>query len=243
MIYGLISDIHANLEACEAVLADLTGVDAYLCLGDLVGYGPDPGACLERVRRLPGLICVVGNHDLAAAGRYDLNWFNPHARAAIEWTARQLTAEQKAYLAALPLTAEVGRAILVHGSLPDHMEYLATVQNALACFDAMPRPLCFIGHTHIAECFRRRGASLRCDQVSLLTGGEIALEAPLRCIVNPGSVGQPRDGNPDASYGIWDTEACLIEIRRVTYDVAAVQKKMRQAGLPSYLADRLSRGG
>lgn len=243
MIYGLISDVHANLEACEAVLADLSGVDAYLCLGDLVGYGPDPGACLERVRRLPGLVCVVGNHDLAAAGKYDLNWFNPHARAAIEWTERQLTGEQKSYLAALPLTAEAGRALLVHGSLPDPMEYLATVQDALNCFDAMPGTLCFLGHTHLAECFRRRGSSLFCDHVPLHSGGEIALESALRYLVNPGSVGQPRDGNPDASYGLWDTEARTIEIRRVPYDIAAVQRKMRQAGLPQYLADRLSRGG
>jgi predicted phosphodiesterase len=242
MIYGLLSDVHANLEACEAVLADLSGVDAYLCLGDLVGYGPDPGACLERVRRLPGLICVVGNHDLAAAGKYDLNWFNPHARAAIEWTERQLTSEQKSYLAALPLTAEAGRAILVHGSLPNHMEYLATVQDALNCFDAMPGALCFLGHTHLAEYFRRRGSSLF-DHVPLHAGGEVAFESALRYIVNPGSVGQPRDGNPDASYGLWDTEARTIEIRRTKYDIAAVQQKMRQAGLPQYLADRLSRGG
>jgi len=242
MIYGLLSDIHANLEACEAVLADLAGVDAYLCLGDIVGYGPDPAACLERVRRLPGLVCVAGNHDLAAADRYDLNWFNRQAREAIEWTSRQLTSEQKGYLSALPLTAEVAQATLVHGSLPDHMEYVAAVRDALRCFDAMPGPLCFIGHTHVAECFLRRGKSRFCEHMSLLTGGEIVLDSSPRYLVNCGSVGQPRDGNPAASYGIWEVEARLLEMRRVEYDVAAVQRKMRQAGLPPFLADRLSRG-
>lgn len=242
MVYGLISDIHANLEACEAVLADLAGVDAYLCVGDVVGYGPDPAACLERLRRLPGLVCVAGNHDLAAADRYDLSWFNAHARAAIEWTSRQLTTEQKAYLSGSPLTAQVEQAILVHGSLPDHMGYLATVQDAVACFDVMPGALCVVGHTHVTEAFQRRGMSRFCEQVSLAAGGEIALDPDLRYIVNPGAVGQPRDGNPQASYAVWDTEARLIEVRRVAYDIASVQRKMRQAGLPPYLANRLSGG-
>ena len=242
MIYGLLSDIHANLEACEAVLAELSGVDAYLCLGDIVGYGPDPGACLERVRRLPSLTCVVGNHDLAASDHYDLNWFNPQARAAIEWTARQLTSEQKSYLVALPLTAQIGNAVLVHGSLPDHMEYLASAEEAIACFEATQQPICFIGHTHLAECFVRRGLLPSCEQISLAVGGEVAMETGLRYIVNAGAVGQPRDGNPAASYGVWDTEAGLIEVRRVGYDIAAVQKKMRRADLPPSLAKRLSRG-
>jgi predicted phosphodiesterase len=242
MVYGVISDIHANLEACEAVLADLAGVDIYLCVGDTVGYGPDPAACLERVRRLPGLVAVAGNHDLAAAGQYDLSWFNAQARAAIEWTSRQLTAEQKEYLSASPLTAQVEQAILVHGSLPDHMEYLTTVEDAATCFDAMPGALCLVGHTHVAEVYQRGDSSQFCEHAPLPTGGEIALEPGLRHIVNPGAVGQPRDGNSQASYAVWDTEAGSIEVRRVAYDIASVQKKMRQCGLPSYLVNRLSRG-
>ena len=242
MVYGLISDVHANLEAFEAVLAELAGVDAYLCLGDIVGYGPDPIPCLERLQALPGLICVVGNHDLAAADRYDLSWFNAHARAAIEWTSDQLSPAHKAYLTDLPLTAEAGRALLVHGSLPNHMEYVLTEADALACFEAMPRPVCLLGHTHLAEHFRRRGTARDCDHLPLPLGGTIALEADTRYIVNPGSVGQPRDGNAAASYARFDTEERRIEVLRVGYDIAAVQKKMQRAGLPAYLAERLSRG-
>jgi len=242
MIYGLISDIHGNLEAFEVVLAELKGVDAFLCLGDIVGYGPDPGACVDRTRELPNLTCVVGNHDLAAIGEYDLSWFNPYARRAIEWTAERLAPDQRRFLSSLRPTAVVGEVTLVHGSLASPMAYITGKQEALECFRVMAGSLCFVGHTHIAEHYRNRGRTEACDQTSLWGGGSIALEPGLRYIINPGAIGQPRDGNPAASFGTYDSEAGTIEVRRVPYDVGAVQEKMRAAGLPAYLAMRLSQG-
>jgi len=244
MVYGLISDIHANLEALEAALAELSGVEAYLCLGDIVGYGPDPSACLARVRALPGLVCIVGNHDLAAVGAYDLDWFNPYARHAVEWTAAQLSPEETDYLRALPDKEEVAGTVLVHGSLPqpELMNYITTPEDALECFDAFGGALCFIGHTHLTEYYHRAETVRACRRVGLFRGGRLELQRDRRYLINPGSVGQPRDGNPRASFGIYDTTARTVEIRRVAYDLPTVQKKMNEAGLPRYLSERLRRG-
>jgi diadenosine tetraphosphatase ApaH/serine/threonine PP2A family protein phosphatase len=218
-------------------------VDAYLCLGDIVGYGPDPVACLQRLRELPNLTCIAGNHDLAAIGRYDLDWFNPYARAAVEWTADQLTPDDEAYLAALPLQGDAAGATLTHGSLPEPMDYIIDPRAALVCFEAMPGQLCFVGHTHVAEYYRQDGRQLLPDQLPLYQGGRVAFEAGVRYIVNVGSVGQPRDGNPAASCGLLDPESQAVEVRRVGYDIASVQRKMRRAKLPEYLVERLTRGG
>ena len=256
MTYGLISDIHANLEALEAVLKALGRVDGFLCMGDIVGYGADPGPCLETIRRLPRLICVAGNHDLAAIGSYDLGWFNEFARAAVEWTAKQLTPDNRSYLASLPLTAHADGALIVHGSLPNEMDYITTPDEARLCFDAMPGDLAFIGHTHITEYYRTRPSGPRGgpsgsqrgrgsrfpEQVSLWSGGTVDLKEGVRYIANQGAVGQPRDGNPAASFGVWRVEDRAIEIRRVSYDIEAAQDKMVKAGLPSYLAERLAVG-
>jgi diadenosine tetraphosphatase ApaH/serine/threonine PP2A family protein phosphatase len=242
MTYGLISDIHANLEALEAVLDELGGVDGFLCMGDLVGYGADPGPCLERVRQLPRLICVAGNHDLAAIGSYDLDWFNPFARGALEWTAKRLSAEEKSYLGALPLTAHADGAVVVHGSLPDEMDYITEPDEARVCFDAMPGDLAFIGHTHVTEYYRTRRGSRFPEQVSLWSGGAVELKEGVRYIVNPGAIGQPRDGNPAASFGIWRVEDRVVEIRRVGYDIETAQEKMARAGLAEYLVERLAIG-
>jgi diadenosine tetraphosphatase ApaH/serine/threonine PP2A family protein phosphatase len=244
MTYGLISDIHGNLEALDAVLSELKDVDAFLCLGDIVGYGPDPVACLDRVRGLPHLVCVVGNHDLAATDGENLDWFNPFARAAIEWTAEQLSPQDKQYLRSLPLTAHVDTAILVHGSLldPEKMNYITSPAEARLCFDAMPGDLTFIGHTHITEYYRARKRARLPDQVPLWPGGDIPLDDRLRYIINPGAVGQPRDGNPAASFATWDLDTRTITIRRTPYDIPRVQDKMRKAVLPEYLSDRLSIG-
>jgi len=242
MTYGLISDIHSNMEALTAVLAEIGSADAFLCMGDLVGYGPDPAACIERVRSLPDLTCIAGNHDLAAIGRYSLDWFNPYARAAIEWTGDQLTPDARAYLESLQLTAEVAGAFLVHGAYPNHMNYITTASEAMATFESVPASLCFVGHTHVTEYYRNRTGTRFCDQTSLRSGGVIPLDPDVRCIVNPGSVGQPRDDNSSASCGVYDTELRQVELRRVAYDIPAVQKKMRKVGLSDYLIDRLPRG-
>ncbi|NIQ99296.1 MAG: hypothetical protein GTN78_03735 [Gemmatimonadales bacterium] len=242
MTYGLISDIHGNLEALEAVLAELKDIDGFLCMGDLVGYGADPTACIERTRELPNCVCVAGNHDLAALGSYDLNWFNPFARAAIVWTAEQLRPEHTSYLGSLSLTAHVDGAVLVHGSLPEEMDYITSPAEARMCFDAMPGDFTLIGHTHITEYYLTRRRSRLPEQIALFSGGRIELEDDLRYIVNPGAIGQPRDGNAAASFGIWDVEAKTIEVRRIPYDIERAQAKMRKAHLPDYLSERLGLG-
>jgi diadenosine tetraphosphatase ApaH/serine/threonine PP2A family protein phosphatase len=242
MTYGLISDIHANLEALEAALKELEGVDGFLCMGDIVGYGADPGPCLERVRSLPRLICVAGNHDLAAVGSYDLNWFNPFARAAIEWTTQHLSPKQQSYLRSLPLSAHADGAVIVHGSLPDQMDYITAPDEARVCFDTMPGDLAFIGHTHVTEYYRTRRGSRFPEQVALLSGGDVQLKDDVRYIVNAGAVGQPRDGNPAASFGVWRVEDRVVQVKRVPYDIEGAQAKMKAAGLPEYLVERLAVG-
>ncbi len=243
MVYGLVSDIHGNLEALTAVLAEMEGISQFLCLGDIVGYGADPGECVDRVRELPGLVCVAGNHDLAAIEEYDqISRFNPFARDAIEWTRNQLSAGQRSYLASLQRREQVEEALLVHGSLPDEMAYITAPHEARQCFEAMPGDLTFVGHTHVTEYYRVRDTTSVPEQVSLRSGGRVALESGLRCIVNPGAVGQPRDGNAAASFGIWDSTEATVEVRRVGYDVERAQEKMQRVHLPEHLIVRLAEG-
>jgi diadenosine tetraphosphatase ApaH/serine/threonine PP2A family protein phosphatase len=252
MLYGIISDIHGNLEALDAVLAHLMPsgepaasqaaqpVEAYICIGDLVGYGPDPNDCVRRVRSLPGLLCVAGNHDLASIGKIDINWFNWHARKAIQWTAENLEPEARQFLESLPETAATGDLTIVHGSLPDPMEYITAPSEALATFRMMQTPVCLIGHTHVAEYHALSSGGV--EHRYMTSGGELKIEAGFKYIVNCGGVGQPRDGNWMASFGTYDSDRKLIQIRRVAYDVAAVQSKMRAAGLPALLIERLAWG-
>lgn len=242
MRFGVIADVHGNLDALEAVLADMGTVDRALCLGDLVGYGPEPNECCARVRQLPGLLCVVGNHDLAAIGQLDIESFNPWARAAIEWTHAALAPEHVAFLTGLSQTAEVDELTLVHGLLPNPMDYLQGPGDAMRMFDAMQTPVALVGHTHVAEYYLHEPSGETCRQVPLWEGGEVLLQSGCRYIVNCGGVGQPRDGNPKASYGIVDTELRAVFVRRVAYPIAAVQAKMRAVGLPDPLAQRLALG-
>jgi len=242
MRYLILADVHSNLEALGAVLDDAGRVDAALCLGDLVGYGPDPNACVQRVRALPDLSCVAGNHDLAAVGGYDVSWFNSHAREAVLWTQQQLTAENRDFLAHLPLTRTLGPFTLVHGTLPEPMEYLSSQWEARATFQEMSTPLCLVGHTHIAEAYTQANGVIMPQHQALLDGGEIKLAARDRYIVNCGGLGQPRDGNPRAAYGLYDSRRRVLSVRRVEYDIPAVQDKMRRAGLPPMLSDRLTHG-
>jgi predicted phosphodiesterase len=242
MRYGLISDIHANLEALEAVLKQLEEVEGCICLGDLVGYGPNPNECVEIIRKLPNLVCIAGNHDLAAVGKYDLTWFNPFARQAIEWTARQLTPENIKFLLSLETIVQHPPFTLVHGSLPDPMEYVMSPFEARQVFAEMSTQVCLIGHSHIAEYYRQRDGTRLADRFCLVSGGEVRLDGGYRHLINIGSVGQPRDGSPKAAFGLWEEETKTISIFRLRYDMAKTQRKMEQARLPDYLIQRLSKG-
>jgi len=242
--YGIISDIHSNLEALEAALDSLQDVDALICPGDVVGYGPNPNECCDMIRER-GVLMVLGNHDAAVVGRMALDWFNPFAREAIEWTANQLTAANRLFLEGLPLVHRSEHFVLVHGSLssPEQFDYIASLWEAMPTFAEMPpHNLCFIGHTHIAEYYFQRTGELRADRMSMASGGTVELSAEFLYIINCGSVGQPRDYNPKAAVAIYDTEAGTVDIQRLEYPIAATQEKMREAGLPKPLWTRLEFG-
>jgi diadenosine tetraphosphatase ApaH/serine/threonine PP2A family protein phosphatase len=238
--YAILSDIHGNLEALRAVLADCGDqADGVLCLGDTVGYGADPGACIELVAGRAHAI-VGGNHEHGVAGRLDLTWFNRFARAAAEWTREQLDDDHRAYLGALPLVAEVEDATLVHASpaQPDEWDYLVTAEDGFAAFPHFATRWCFVGHSHTpgAWSLGSTGPDHHPGSVSVQS------ERGRRYIVNVGSVGQPRDRDPRAAYALWDVEAGRVDIRRVVYDVSAARRKIAEAGLPRFLADRLAAG-
>ncbi len=243
----VLSDIHANLAALEAVLADAEeqGYEATWCLGDVVGYGPDPNECIERLRELPGeLVCVAGNHDWAALGRLDIEDFNPEARRAVQWTQAELTAGNRAWLESLPDQPVVrGRYTITHGS-PRHpiWEYILTPSIARSNFEHFSTPYCLIGHTHVPVIYRLPEEDKRCEALMPTTEFPIALAGPHRLILNPGSVGQPRDSDPRASYALLDTDRDVWIYRRLAYPVELTQAKMREAGLPERLIARLAYG-
>lgn len=241
MRYGVFSDVHSNLEALEAVFRELDRecTDRLLCAGDLVGYGADPAACLGRIRGA-GSLAVCGNHDCAVAGRLALDWFNESARAAAEWTARELPPPEKDYLGGLPYTWSDGRVTLVHSALdnPRSWRYVLDPRAAEASLSAQKTPVAFYGHTHVPGIFLLEGDGLarfrRADRFTLPLGQ--------KALVNVGSVGQPRDGDPRAAFALYDTETRQVEIRRVPYPVEKAQRKIVDAGLPEFLAARLAIG-
>jgi diadenosine tetraphosphatase ApaH/serine/threonine PP2A family protein phosphatase len=240
MRYAVLSDIHGNLEALRAVLADCQReADEILCLGDVVGYGADPLACVELTADRATAI-VAGNHEHGVAGRLPLRWFNPAARAAVEWTAEQLDEDHRAWLGALPLIVEMGEATLVHASpaRPDEWDYLVTAEDGFAVFPAFTTRLAFVGHSHQPG-FWSLGSS---GPTWRAGGADVALENGRRYLLNVGSVGQPRDRDPRACYVVWNPDARLITFRRIAYDIAAARRKILQAGLPRFLADRIQHG-
>lgn len=240
MRYAVLSDIHGNLEALRAVLADAEPrADALICLGDVVGYGPEPEPCLELVAERAAAL-VGGNHEHGVAGLLDLDWFNPLARAAVEWTQRRLDGDHLRYLSALPLRLEVGEATLVHASptRPDDWDYLVDAEDGLGAFTGFSTRLCFVGHSHRPAVWSQGSWGPAFSPGAL----DVSIDAGRRYIVNVGSVGQPRDRDPRAAYALWDVEARRIAGRRVAYDVTAVREKIARAGLPAFLADRLVAG-
>lgn len=237
----VISDIHANLTALEAVLTNAGEIDAVWCLGDLVGYGPDPNECIARIRELPNLVCIIGNHDAAVIRQIDTASFNLEARQVIAWTQDTLSEASAAFLRSLPERVVIDQVTLAHGS-PRHpvWEYLLDTQNATHSFEYFTTPYCFVGHTHLPVIYYL-GESHKTARLLLPEANTRLILAP-RAILNPGSVGQPRDRDPRASYAIYDAEAQTWEYHRATYDIAAVQERMRRAGLPERHIQRLAVG-
>ncbi len=239
---ALISDIHANLEALTAVVADARAeaVDAFACLGDIVGYGADPVACIGLLRSLAPVAVIQGNHDAYVTDGRDLESFNSLAQIATEWTRRQIADQERDWLRALPLRATLAPDIeLVHAT-PSHPESWSYVrfagEGALAMLDQAAR-LCFYGHTHVPMAFRQRA-----DSIEQLVEPAYDLATGERWLVNVGSVGQPRDGDWRAAWTLLDLPAQRLSLRRVEYDVAACQAKILAAGLPPRLAERLRLG-
>jgi len=237
---AILSDVHSNLEALEAVLESVAerGADSIICLGDMVGYGANPNEVVDTLRGLEN-VAVRGNHDHAANDPNLDSFFNRWGRAAIAWTRKVLTKENRDYLAALPLTFAQGSVRLVHASPeePASWRYILGARGAGEQFDAFEEDLCLIGHSHVPLTIRSDAAGISEEH-----GNTVKLAEGARYIINVGSVGQPRDGDPRAAYGIYDDERSTIERVRVPYDHESAAGKIVEAGLPSFLADRLSRG-
>jgi diadenosine tetraphosphatase ApaH/serine/threonine PP2A family protein phosphatase len=242
MKYLVIADIHSNLAAFEAVLEDAHnhgGFGHTWCLGDVVGYGPDPAACIKLLKQLDP-VCVCGNHDSAAVGKIDVGDFSSEAARANRWTAGQLSTEDKELLLGLPDLLVEGYFTLVHGSPRQPVwEYIAHSFTAADNFRYFATRFCLVGHTHVPFLFEHDGAEV---SGSVLRDGDVLVMENNRLIINPGAVGQPRDRDPRASYAIFDDEEMVLRNYRVTYDVAATQGKMEKAGLPDFLVSRIAWG-
>lgn len=239
-LFAILGDIHANKDALDVVLADCRaqGVTDYLCTGDVVGYNACPHECLQIIRDL-GCPIVMGNHDHYVSSRQNLEDFNPNAAAVIEWTRRQLTPEEIRFLRTLPFVATKMGITLVHSTMdnPEGFGYVFDHLQAEAHFSHQVTPICFHGHTHCPMIYEKQiGAVYRID------AQDFKIPLGRKYFINVGSVGQPRDGDPRASYVLFDPKSRLVRFRRLEYDVAAARSKILEAGLPPRLAERLSIG-
>ena len=239
MRIALFGDIHANLEALEAVLqdADNQGVTSYVCMGDIVGYNADPSACLEIVRALD-CPTVKGNHDEDASGSHSLESMNPVAAAALEWTRQKLTEEQRQWLSRLRMVRQVSDFTVVHSTLdqPAHWNYVTNRFDAMSNFSYQFTQICFHGHTHVPRVY------VKIDRVREVPAESVEIEADSKYFINIGSVGQPRDGDWRACYTIYDTDHKIVVFRRIEYDIAKTRQKIIDAGLPEMLAERSLEG-
>jgi predicted phosphodiesterase len=238
--YAVISDVHGNLEALATLFEKLRPTDGMLCLGDLVGYGPNPNECVEMVRAR-ATATVLGNHDVAAIDNFGIAYFNPMAREAMAWTQTILSAENKEWLNSLGYEFRMAEYLMVHGAPVNYFEYILDKDGAAGAFARTDAPLIFIGHTHIAECYTLHPSG-KLEHRHLQHGGEVTLEPGLRYLINVGSVGQPRDLNPQASFAFYEPEAAKVTVERFDYPIAAVQAKIGAAHLPDALARRLVMG-
>lgn len=243
MRYGILGDIHANLSALETVLEafDRESIDHVISVGDVVGYGAAPQKCIELVRSI-GATVVKGNHDAACVDEIDVVYFNNYAREAVAWTQTILTRQEARWLAELPMTADLPHCSVSHGTLhqPELFDYIQSTTDADPSLDIMELPVCFVGHTHVPV------ALLRLHDDPLRTAytvdRDVDLSEAYRALINVGSVGQPRDEDPRAAYAVFDTIEATVEIKRVDYDIEREAARIRAAGLPSVLADRLFLG-
>ncbi len=239
MKYAIIADIHGNLEAFQAVLDDVEKNQCthYACLGDVVGYNANPKQCLDKVREME-LPCIKGNHDEYCSSEDDLEGFNPHATAAIRWTRDQLTEEDRAWLRDLRYFRLVANFSIVHATLdvPKRWGYVFNKLEAAASFTYQNTSVCFFGHTHVPVAF------VRDQTVRGGTYSKFRVEPGKKYFINVGSVGQSRDGVPKATYVIYDMDSGTIELRRLDYDMETTMQKIRKAGLPERLAERLPLG-
>ncbi|GDY22229.1 metallophosphoesterase [Verrucomicrobiota bacterium] len=239
MRYAILADIHGNLEALETVLADAKkmGCTHYACLGDVVGYNANPKECLDIIRDM-GMPCVKGNHDEYCSVDMELEGFNPNAAEAVSWTRQQLTNEDMKWLRDLRYIRLVASFSIVHATLdgPQRWGYVFDKLAAAASLTYQNTSVCFHGHTHVPVAFVRDNS---------VRGGiytKFRIEPGKKFFINVGSVGQPRDGNPRSAYVVYDLEENSVELRRLDYDIATTQLKIRAAGLPDRLADRLALG-
>lgn len=242
MKFAIISDIHSNLHAFEAVLGEIEarGADRIFALGDLVGYNAFPHEVLERIRTR-NIPSIMGNHDIVCCGRENPIWFNDVAKQAALWTRRSLSEAERTFLGELPSEERIAKTLYaVHGSPVSRDDYLMDLMDALNCFQHLPDPkieICFYGHTHIPAIFSSHGPSY--DSIGV---GRHMLSPRNRYFINPGAVGQPRDGDPRASFALFDAAEMSVEIIRVEYDIASAMRAILEAGLSHFLADRLQVG-
>jgi predicted phosphodiesterase len=240
MRYGIFSDVHSNLEAFESVIKVMENekLDAYMCIGDIVGYGADPSSCIKLTKELTHNV-ICGNHDWASVGLFDTSYFNAFAKEAVYWTAKVLSKTEKDYLRSLKISYEQSNFEAVHGSLiePERFHYILDLYSALQNFAVMRKQICFIGHSHSPVIFYKSGENILYTKLT-----KIELDKNTSYIVNVGSVGQPRDGDPRASYVVYDEDNSIVEIKRVSYNVRKAQNKILDADLPFVLAKRLSEG-
>lgn len=240
MRYAVLSDIHGNLESLQKALSLLQDGERILCLGDIVGYGPNPNECVEIVRERAADV-VLGNHDVAAVDNFGVEYFNSVARAAIEWTQTVISAENVAWLNGLSYESRHENFLLVHGAPVNYFEYILDKRVAAAAFERTDAPVIFVGHTHIAEYYALEPDG-SISHKHMQHGGELTLEPGKRYIVDVGSIGQPRDLNPEASFVIYDDDRKTVQWVRYDYPIEAVQEKMHHVHLPDALAARLQVG-
>ena len=240
MRYAILGDIHSNVEALDAVLEamDRERPEAVLCTGDLVGYGAAPRECVRRIRELAPRAIVAGNHDWAAAGRLGLEFFNAYAREAILWTRTRLSRDDLEYLGSREPLQIDGTVTLAHGTVhdPEQFDYLQSAYDAHLSFARMTTPFAFVGHSHVPVTFKSGTV------ITYVLGDEIDVSDVAQALINVGSVGQPRDEDPRASFGIFDDVEKLVRVHRVEYDIEASIARIREAGLPEFLGDRLRIG-